>query len=617
MFIIVCNNVFAFDENLDIVIDDYFEYANISPIVHVYGDTTLQQDFDFIFKNRKELKFEINGKESINKSVTDAVWWVEFSLKNKTSDKKNILLEIADADLHNCQLFIVRKNHVDKSILTGDFFPFEHRPIQHRYFLFPIPLSPSEEIVCYFKADKNSQTLVFHTQLWDNDFFIEKNSGKSLISGILIGVVLVFLSIILLLVCLFYSKTLLYYFFYLLSFSIFFLTREGFTYQFLWVFDNIKMYALIRAIWPLFSLIFLVLIGGAYLERLSISKFENLIYSWTKRIIFFLFPFTATLYFIFTNTPYARMLSILFLSLLLILFIVFVSLLFFITLKEFLNKREFEPLGISLITFVQVIVFLILACDIYFQIPRGPNFITTLYAGAFLFESLLILTILYSKYWKAANEKEQFKLINSQSELGIANALLQGQEQERLRLANDLQYELQPILVQSKNTLHPFIHEQESLSIQKINELLSQAQLETSRISNNITPEFINDKTIEELIRSLCDTVQNSEALNVDFVSNNITISFSKNKKINIYRIVQELLNNVVKHAQATQVKVLLELIEERLNILVEDDGIGISENEKGFNTVKLRVARLGGNIAFEKSELSGLKIEIEVPIEK
>ena len=105
---------------------------------------------------------------------------------------------------------------------------------------------------------------------------------------------------------------------------------------------------------------------------------------------------------------------------------------------------------------------------------------------------------------------------------------------------------------------------------------------------------------------------------------------FGFNKRIDpsyetiVYRIVQELLNNVIKHAEAADISIQLTKLESQLSISIEDNGKGFvydkdnkSKSSSGIRNVQARVDYLAGTIDIKSSPTSGTSIFIEIPIQK
>lgn len=105
---------------------------------------------------------------------------------------------------------------------------------------------------------------------------------------------------------------------------------------------------------------------------------------------------------------------------------------------------------------------------------------------------------------------------------------------------------------------------------------------------------------------------QLSGTIAFEFIYNETHLNFSKNAQISIYRIVQELINNTLKHAQANKIKMQIFFDEEKMKIVYEDDGMGIRKLTKhetglGMQTLRLRTSQLKGSIQISNNQSKGV----------
>ncbi|NOS57127.1 MAG: hypothetical protein HOP37_12845 [Cyclobacteriaceae bacterium] len=134
-------------------------------------------------------------------------------------------------------------------------------------------------------------------------------------------------------------------------------------------------------------------------------------------------------------------------------------------------------------------------------------------------------------------------------------------------------------------------------------------------------PEVLIRFGLSEALKSYCDHLAQSKIYTIDFQSINLTDRLQKNTEIFVYRIVQELLNNISKHAQATQVLVQLARQANELNITVEDNGIGMTSEEVNLSTgagwinIRSRVEYLKGELDIQSSPGRGTSVHIIIPL--
>jgi two-component system NarL family sensor kinase len=133
-------------------------------------------------------------------------------------------------------------------------------------------------------------------------------------------------------------------------------------------------------------------------------------------------------------------------------------------------------------------------------------------------------------------------------------------------------------------------------------------------------PESLIRFGLEISVRDICRDITNSGALNVSFQAFGINeLKADQQTQIIIYRIIQELLNNIMKHAAAKSAIVQLTFIDNRLSITVEDDGKGFDvklidpSKGLGLSNLKSRVEYLGGELEIESEQGKGTTVNIEI----
>jgi signal transduction histidine kinase len=241
---------------------------------------------------------------------------------------------------------------------------------------------------------------------------------------------------------------------------------------------------------------------------------------------------------------------------------------------------------------------------------------------------LLILLHLYKQRIKTQKilAENQLKIhqqeiirLENEKELKRITGVLQGQEQEKNRLAKEIHDGIGGTLAGIKMQLSQENKELKSNNIQNIVGQIGEAFQELRIISHNLSSNFIENKSLEELIIQLKYGYEKRKEFEVEivFFPENTLHSLSMSLKSNLYRIIQELFSNVSKHAKANQVMISFTQHEEVLNIMFEDNGQGFEEvnsNGIGFSNIKERVANLDGQITIESTIGTGTTIIIELP---
>jgi len=266
------------------------------------------------------------------------------------------------------------------------------------------------------------------------------------------------------------------------------------------------------------------------------------------------------------------------------------------------------------------------------QLRFQTFYIVVLIVGAIAF---LGLALIFYRNWqknklisnqKAALDTVKIKQLEQEKRLIALQSLIEGQEQERQRIASDLHDGLGALLstvrLQFDSVKTQQLPEQQLQQFQKSKELLAIACRETREIAHNMMPGSIQKFGILSAIKDMCDAIIHAQGIQVDFQSLHFDGQLPDDQKIAIFRIVQELLNNIIKHAQATEVLVQITQINQQLEIIVEDDWLGFSINETenfegmGLSSVRSRVEYLQGEMEVESVLEEGSTFTILIPLQ-
>lgn len=204
------------------------------------------------------------------------------------------------------------------------------------------------------------------------------------------------------------------------------------------------------------------------------------------------------------------------------------------------------------------------------------------------------------------------------------HSMITGQEAERERIAKDLHDSLGGLLSTVKLHFDAIQTRDEHISdlkeYRKAYTLLDDACNEVRNISNNLQPDALLSLGVVPAISDLVNRFQSDETPQIDFQHFEVTDRLGQSTSLNIYRIVQELLTNSLKHANASHILIQLDQKEDELMITVEDDGSGYSPDavDKGMGTgnIASRVNFLKGDLNIHSVTNEGTSILITVPLE-
>lgn len=256
---------------------------------------------------------------------------------------------------------------------------------------------------------------------------------------------------------------------------------------------------------------------------------------------------------------------------------------------------------------------------------------TLLFILLFGIIALLVLKNAQKKQKLANQEKEIEKQKNlnllKEQELGIINAMIEGQEKERKQIAEDLHDNIGSVLATLK--LHF-----ENLKINRKKKEFDQKKLfdktenlidETYKKVRNIAHAknagVIANVGLLNAIELMAEKISAADKIEIEVIHFGLDQRLKNSLEINIFRIIQELITNVIKHAEASNASINISLYDEVLNVIIEDNGKGFipqknkKDNGMGLNSIKTRITHLKGTFEIDSTLDKGTTVIINVPV--
>ncbi|WP_428659304.1 tetratricopeptide repeat-containing sensor histidine kinase [Runella sp.] len=256
---------------------------------------------------------------------------------------------------------------------------------------------------------------------------------------------------------------------------------------------------------------------------------------------------------------------------------------------------------------------------------RQNTLIYSLIAGLTAISLIGVLLYRNINIRKEIAEKE-VKQLQQERQLIATNSILKGQEEERSRVARDLHDGLGGLLSGIKLTLNTMrgniiLPESGALAFGRALTQLDNAISEMRRVAHSMMPEALVKFGLTEALQDFCDGINESRQLKVSLQTFGLETPIESSTEVVLYRIVQELLNNIIKHAHATEAYVQITRDHNHLSLTVEDDGKGFDMtqlNQKkgaGMNNIETRVAYLNGKMDIQSQPNEGTSVHIEVEV--
>lgn len=235
-------------------------------------------------------------------------------------------------------------------------------------------------------------------------------------------------------------------------------------------------------------------------------------------------------------------------------------------------------------------------------LQKKNNQMTLLYGVSLL---LLIASVLTWLVFKQKNKRKHQELLTVKREYQIKSleALIEGEEKERYRIAKELHDGVNGDLSAIKYKLSSLL-EMNNKVIKEAITMIDDSCKQVRAISHNLVPPSLENFSLIEATETYCNTMDavNPIAINFQFIGNEFQLS--KKAEINIFRIVQELVTNSLKHAQANEIDVQMSCQNHLLQITVEDDGKGFDKAEVkgkgiGLSNIESRIEYLNATVDF------------------
>ncbi len=242
--------------------------------------------------------------------------------------------------------------------------------------------------------------------------------------------------------------------------------------------------------------------------------------------------------------------------------------------------------------------------------------------------SIAIILLSFLGYRNFRNKQKiqnlKIKELEKDKQLSAVDAMLKGQEEERSRIAKDLHDGLGGLLSGTKlsftNMKENLILTPENASLfDKSLSMLDNTISDLRKVAHNLMPESLVKFGLIEALKDFCGSIQSASNIKIDYQKIGAERKISNTAEVFIYRIIQELVNNAVKHSKANEIMVQLAYTNNKIAITVEDDGVGYDFNEaklnkgSGLENIAYRVDYFNGTIDTITSPSNGTSVNIEL----
>lgn len=238
----------------------------------------------------------------------------------------------------------------------------------------------------------------------------------------------------------------------------------------------------------------------------------------------------------------------------------------------------------------------------------------TIARNYFFFGGLALVLFLSFFFWQY-RERQKQKAIGQEQKIRLRDAqisaVVDSQERERKRFASDLHDGMGQLISTLQLTIQS-IKQSKNLEktveqVENSEQLLNEIQSEIRNIAFNLMPPVLVKEGLVPASRELIRRLNKTDKLKVTLTVHDFTHRLSQVAEVSLYRIIQELLSNMIKHSKATEIVVSFTGFDEELVLTLEDNGIGYdlnafqtSERGNGWSTIQTRINLIRGEIEFD-----------------
>lgn len=237
-----------------------------------------------------------------------------------------------------------------------------------------------------------------------------------------------------------------------------------------------------------------------------------------------------------------------------------------------------------------------------------------------------IIVFVFKYQRRMLQHQEHLRHLQEVKQRQLLEATIQAQEEERRRVARDLHDEVGAMLALVKLNIHQLTAGAENKEAgQRVKSLLDEVMGSVRHISHDLMPVVLEKLGLPQALQAMKRSIPAASGVILNFTCNQAEKRVSPRTELFLYRVVQELLNNTLKHACATTIHLDLQFISDGLQLTYKDDGKGfdyqeVSQRSKqdvglGLMNLQARLELLNGTFEFYSAPNAGAKATIYVPV--
>ncbi len=238
---------------------------------------------------------------------------------------------------------------------------------------------------------------------------------------------------------------------------------------------------------------------------------------------------------------------------------------------------------------------------------------------------LLLFGVIFIR--KIFNFLDRIERLRKENESRVLNAIIRTEEKEKKQFAKDMHDGLGPLLSSVKMSLSAISDENMSPSDKRILEntksMMDEAIHSLKEISNHLSPHILTNFGLVRALQNYAGKLNSLHSIQIDIDGQIGNQRFNYNIEVVIYRVITELINNTLKHAEANQITILVSATEQSLTVEYRDNGKGFDPDKAlnqlqsgmGYDNINTRLKSIMAQMSLQSNPGEGVFVKIEVPV--
>lgn len=542
-----------------------------------------------------------------NAGFTKQAWWVMV----RTEPTEDSWIQIANPHINDIRIYEQQGGKWEEVYKSGDYYPYEQRILDDPDYWYPVKPAVHTYLM---RIDKKGESLNIPLRLVTERSLAPYLSDRNFFNGIFIGWVILLLLLNSFLWISLKDNIHLFYSLYVAFSVCWIISQWGIGFRNFWP-DLPSFTSKSRPFFSNISYIFLLELTARFFTIPNTQR------HYTKAIrLLQILLLVSSMGLLLTDIPSSGpLLRYGYLTTMNIIWLLALGIIILFIWKGYKTQKQLSLFFLIAFCFFSIYIVLLLLSQ--YNIGSDWMFYANMYGSpvGFLGESTILSFGLTQRYNFYKREKEQAMQALEKEKRAAADKIIQTQEEERNRLARELHDGLGGLLggirMGAHHRLKPYPPEQEWIA-----EQLDLAVTDLRNIAHDLMPVQLQEQGLDRVLEKAVARWNMGDELKVHYNSS-IQQRYPLRTEAALYRIVLELMHNIKKHADATEVNI--EIWEEektqRLTLLVEDNGKGFEAGKEegiGWKSIRQRVQYMEGKINIDSSH-RGTTVIIEIFMEK